>query len=125
MNNAILLLARLLLSHMFILSGLQKITGYAGTAQYMESVGVPGILLPLVIIVELFGGLAVLTGFFTRWACWALATFSVLAALIFHWDFSNQMQTIMLMKNLAIAGGFLVLAMHGPGGISLDAKLRK
>ncbi|HET9679685.1 MAG TPA: DoxX family protein [Gammaproteobacteria bacterium] len=120
-----MLLARILLSHMFILSGLQKITGYAGTAQYMAATGVPDILLPLVIIVEIVGGLAVLIGFFTRWASWALAIFTVLAALLFHWDLANQMQTIMLMKNLAIAGGFLVLAEHGPGSISLDAKFRK
>lgn len=123
MNNAIMLLARIFLSHMFLLSGFQKITGYAGTAQYMESVGVPGMLLPIVIIVEVVGGLAVLTGWFTRWGAWALAAFSILAALIFHWDLANQTQTIMLMKNITIAGGLLVLAEHGPGRISLDAKM--
>lgn len=122
MNNSIVLVARLLLGHIFLLAGLSKITGYAGTQGYMESMGVPGVLLPLVIALEIGGGLAVILGFFTRWAALLLAGFSLVAALIFHRNFSDQMQMIMFMKNFAIAGGFLLLYVQGAGAYSIDAK---
>jgi putative oxidoreductase len=122
MNNAIVLLARLLLAQIFLLAGLSKISGYAATQGYMESMGVPGALLPLVILLEVGGGLALLLGFMTRWAALALAGFCVAAALIFHLKPDDQMQMIMLMKNLAMAGGFLLLYVHGAGAYSLDAR---
>ncbi|HLA32048.1 MAG TPA: DoxX family protein [Pseudomonas sp.] len=122
MNNAIVLVARLLLGHIFLLAGLSKITGYAGTQGYMESMGVPGVLLPLVIALEIGGSLAVILGFFTRWAALLLSGFCLLAALIFHRNFSDQMQMIMFMKNFAIAGGFLLLYVQGAGAYSIDAK---
>ncbi|NQD93241.1 DoxX family protein [Pseudomonas sp. CrR25] len=122
MNHAIVLVARLLLAHIFILAGFSKITGYAGTQGYMESMGVPGALLPLVILLEVGGGLAVLLGFFTRWAALALAAFCVAAALIFHHNFSEQVQMILFMKNFAMAGGFLLLYVQGAGAFSIDAK---
>src|SRR5262245_32891203 len=102
MHSAIVLLARLLLAHIFLLAGLSKITGYAATQGYMESKGVPGALLPLVIIVEVGGGLAVIVGLFTRWAGLALALFCVAAALIFHRNLGDQMQMTIFMKNLAM-----------------------
>jgi putative oxidoreductase len=111
---------RVLLSLMFIFGGYEKIVGYAATQDYMENAGVPGVLLPLVILTELGGGLALLAGWQTRWVALALAGFCVLSGLIFHTDFSQQMQVIQFMKNLAIAGGFLVLAAAGPGAWSLD-----
>lgn len=117
-----LLAGRILLATMFVLAGFQKIGGYAGTQQYMESFGLPGILLPLVIVLEFAGGLAIIAGFMTRWVALALAGFTLVAGLIFHFDFSDQMQSILFMKNLAIAGGFLVLAAHGAGAWSLDAR---
>jgi putative oxidoreductase len=113
-------LGRVLLAIIFIQAGLHKIPGYEGTAAHMDAQGVPGILLPLVILVELGGGLLVLVGFWTRWAALALAGFSVLAALLFHWEPGNQMQMISFMKNITIAGGFLVLAGAGPGAFALD-----
>lgn len=115
------IVARILLAHIFILAGLNKIgAGYAGTQGYMEAMGVPGMLLPLVILVEIGAGLAVLVGWQTRWAALSLAGFSVIAALIFHNNLADQMQMIMFMKNLAIAGGLLLLAEHGAGAFSLD-----
>ena len=121
-QNVALMIGRLLLSIIFILAGIQKITGYGGTVGYMETMGVPGILLPLVILVEVVGGLAILFGFQTRIAALLLGGFSVLAALLCHFQPSDQIQMIMLMKNFAIAGGFLALFVAGPGSFSIDAR---
>jgi putative oxidoreductase len=125
MNNAIVLIARLMLAHMFVLAGVGKITGYAGTQGYMESMGVPGALLPLVILLELGGGLALIIGFLTRWVALALAAFCVASAVIFHMNWSDQMQMIMFMKNVALAGGFLLLYVQGAGAFSVDAQRGK
>lgn len=121
MNAFATLLGRVGLSLIFIISGFGKIAAYAGTQQYMESQGVPGALLPLVILTELGGGLAILSGFFTRWVALALAGFSVISALLFHHNFGDQMQQINFMKNIAMAGGFLVLFANGAGKFSIDA----
>jgi putative oxidoreductase len=118
------LLGRVFLSAIFIMAGYSKIGGYEGTAGYMDSMGVPGGLLPLVILTELGGGLAILLGLFTRPVAVALAGFSVLSGIIFH-NPADAAQQIMFMKNLALGGGFLVLAAHGAGAWSLDAKLKK
>ncbi len=109
------LLARILMSAIFISSGYSKITNYAQTAGYMESHGIPGILLPLVIAVELGCGLAVLFGMLSRWAALALAAFSILAAVVFHPYWSDPAQYVHFMKNVAIAGGLLLLFANGPG----------
>ena len=122
MKDATALVARILLALIFIIAGWGKLgAGYAGTQQYMASMGVSGALLPLVIFAELGGGLGVLFGALTRLAAAGLAAFCILSALFFHTDFANQMQSIMFMKNLAIAGGMLMLAVHGAGAWSLDA----
>lgn len=120
MNNVLTLVGRIGLSAIFILSGLSKLGAYAGTQQYMESAGVPGGLLPLVIALEVGGGLAVLSGTFTRWAAAGLAVFSVASGVLFHADLADQNQFIHLSKNIAIAGGFLMLAAHGAGAFSVD-----
>lgn len=122
MNAYCSLFGRIGLSLIFIMAGWGKITGYAGTQQTMEAMGVPGALLPLVIALELGGGLAILAELFTRWAALAVALFSVASALIFHIDFADPMQAISFWKNLAIAGGFLLLAANGPGSLSVDAR---
>ncbi len=122
MNNALSYLAplgRLLLVIIFIYSGIGKITGYAATQGYMESMGVPGIMLPLVIILEVLGGLAILVGWKARWIALLMAGFSVLSALIFH-PIGDPEQQMHFMKNLAMAGGFLMIAGHGPGALSID-----
>ncbi|NMF96021.1 DoxX family protein [Aromatoleum toluolicum] len=122
MKDATALVARILLAFIFIVAGWGKLgAGYAGTQQYMASMGVSGALLPLVIFAELGGGLGVLFGALTRLAAAGLAAFCILSALLFHTDFANQTQSIMFMKNLAIAGGMLMLAVHGAGAWSLDA----
>jgi putative oxidoreductase len=86
----------------------------------MTMMGVPTGLLPLVIATEIFGGLAVLAGFQTRIAAFLLAGFSILAAVIFHSNFADQMQSILFMKNLAIAGGLLLLVANGSGAYAID-----
>jgi putative oxidoreductase len=120
MNATLSLLGRIGLSLIFLISGWGKIAGYAATQGYMESQGVPGGLLPLVIALELGGGLAILAGFYTRWVALALAGFTIAAALIFHANLGDQMQALMFWKNLAIAGGFLLLAANGAGALSFD-----
>ncbi len=118
------LAGRILLAHIFLLAGLNKITGYSGTQGYMEAMGVPGMLLPLVILLEVGGALALIVGWQTRWAAYALALFSIVSALIFHSNLSDQIQMILFMKNLAMAGGLLVLAANGAGAFSLDQRAK-
>lgn len=116
---------RFFLAIIFFMSGLSKLTQYAGTQGYMEAMGVPGALLPLVIATEAIGGLAIILGWKTKYAAVALAGFSVLSALFFHADFSNQAEMNNFMKNLAIAGGFLMLFAQGPGAYALDNRSNK
>jgi putative oxidoreductase len=116
---------RLLIALMFFMSGLNKIFAYEGTQSYMEAMGVPGALLPLVILTEVLLGLAVIVGFKTRLAAFGLAGFSIVSAILFHANFSDQMQMVMFMKNVAISGGFLFLIAHGAGAWSLDNRLAK
>lgn len=118
-------IARILLALMFVTSGFGKISAYAGTQQYMEMMGVPGALLPLVIVLEILGGLAVMVGWHTRVAAFLLAGFSLLSAVLFHANFGDQMQMIMFMENLSIAGGFLVIVALGGGAYSLDNRSAK
>jgi putative oxidoreductase len=88
----------------------------------MESAGVPGVLLPVVILVEIGGAVLLIFGWQTRWAALALAGFTALAAIFFHADFGDQMQMIQWMKNWTIVGGMLVVFAVGPGPFSLDAR---
>ena len=119
------LAARILLSAMFFMAGLSKIGAYAATQGYMESQGVPGFLLPLVIGVEVIAPVLLVVGWQTRYAAIALAGFTAAAALMFHLNFADQIESIMFMKNIAITGGLLLLATHGAGELSLDSKLAK
>ena len=125
MNATASLLGRLGLSLIFILSGWGKLAAYAGTQQYMDAAGVPGALLPLVIALELGGGLAILAGVATRWFALAIAAFSLVAAALFHADLADPMQAILFWKNVAIAGGFLLLAANGAGAFSVDGLLAR
>ena len=120
-NAGTQLLGRVLMSAIFIMAGINKISAYSGTQGYMESAGVPGALLPLVILLEIGGGLAVLLGWNTRIAAFLLAGFTVLSAVIFHANFGDQTQTILFMKNLAMAGGLLFLVAGGVSAWSIDA----
>jgi putative oxidoreductase len=111
------LLARAMLAYIFVVEGVGKIRGYAGVADYMQAHGLDGRLLPVVILTELGGGLMVLFGLKTRWAAIALFGFCLLTAAFFH---MAPDQAIELQKNIAMAGGFLALALLGPGLWSLD-----
>lgn len=124
MKDSALLLGRILIAAIFITSGYSKITGYAGMAQYIASLGVPGALLPLIILWELGGGLAILLGFFTRPVALTLAVYCVLTAVLVHYHPQDQMQMINFMKNLTMTGGFIYVAVTGAGAFSLDRKLK-
>jgi putative oxidoreductase len=113
-------IGRTLLALMFLLAGLQKIGGYAATQGFMESMGVPGALLPLVIALEVLGGLALILGWQSRFTAFLLAGFTILASLVFHADFSDQTQMLFLLKNLSVAGGLLMVVALGAGPYSLD-----
>lgn len=120
MQNLLLLVGRILLAAIFVWAGYGKIGAYEGTQAYMAAQGVPGMMLPLVILLELGGGIAIVLGLFTRLTAFALALFCIASAFLFHSNLADQVQGIMFLKNLAIAGGFLTLAAQGPGDISLD-----
>ncbi len=119
------LAARILLPVLFIVAGWGKITGYAGTQHYMEAMGVPGFFLPFTILLEFGGGLAILFGFLTRFTAIATAAFTVITALVFHTNFSVDGNSINFMKNLSIAGGYLLLFIIGPGAYSIDRIMKK
>ena len=116
---------RVLLATIFLLSGLGKLGAYGATAAYMSSAGVPGVLLPLVIATEILGALAIIVGWKTRIAAFLLAGFSLLAALIFHNNLGDQVEMIMFLKNVSIAGGFLLLVANGAGPLSVDRYLAR
>ena len=111
---------RILLALMFVLAGLNKISGYSGMQGYMDSMGVPGALLPLVIALEVVGGLVLMLGWHTRLTAFLLAGFTILATLIFHSNLGDQTQMLFFMKNLSIAGGLLLVVSHGAGPYSID-----
>jgi putative oxidoreductase len=122
-SNASDLTGRILIATLFLMAGIGKLgSGYNSTQAYMEAMGVPGALLPLVIALEIGGAILIIAGFWTRTTALALAAFTILSAVLFHWDFSDQMQQVMLLKNVAIAGGFLLLASTGAGRWSVDRR---
>jgi len=117
-------IGRVLLALMFLVAGLNKISGYAGMQGYMESMGVPGVLLPLVIALEIVGGLALMLGWHTRLTAFLLAGFTLLATAIFHSNLGDQTQMLFFMKNLSITGGLLLVVSHGAGPYSIDNRGR-
>lgn len=114
------LIGRLIIGGFFLLAGVGKIGDVAGTAGYMQSVGLPGFLVWPAIIFEIALGLAMIVGFKVRWAALAGAAFCVVTAVLFHNNFADQMQMIMFLKNLSIAGGFLMYFAHGAGAVAID-----
>ena len=116
------LTGRVFISGVFLLSGFNKIGNYDGTMGWMESFGLPGFLLIPAIILEILAPILIIIGYQTRIAAGALSLFCLATAIIFHTDFSDQMQFIAFMKNLALAGGFLFLVVNGPKGYCLDKK---
>jgi len=119
--DPIVFIGRALMSVIFLLDGYGKIFEYRDVAAYMQDYGVSRLLLPLAILTELGGGLSILFGLKTRWAAIALAGYAMLTAALFHYSFADADQAIHFQKNLAMAGGFVILAVFGPGGWSVDA----
>ena len=124
LEPAAALLGRLLLSALFLHEAWAKLTGYTGALAYMQAFGVPGALLPLAIAFELGASLMILAGFQTRIAGLMLAAFCVATAVLFHTKFSVRNELLHFEKDLAIAGGFLLLAAFGGGAWSIDAWMK-
>jgi len=129
LQNPLALIGRILLALMFVPAGFGKIAGFTGTVGYATAMGLPlptvGVAIALVI--ELFGGLALLIGFRTRYAALALAVFTLVASFFFHayWAVpaeQQMVQQLMFFKNIAITGGLLAFAAFGAGAFSLDAR---
>ena len=114
--------ARALLSAIFIIEGISKVSAIGPTQGYMEAFHLPGILIYPTIAFEILAGLALLVGWQTRIAASLLAGFCIVSAVIFHTNFADQIQMIMFLKNLAMTGGFLLLVQTGASGISVDAR---
>jgi putative oxidoreductase len=125
LRDAGLLAGRLLLVFIFLHEGMSILGNYAGAAAYMQKSGVPALLLPAVIALQLGAGALIAAGVLTRVAALSFAAFCVLTAILFHWQLADRNQVLHLQKDLAIAGGFLVLACCGPGDWSLGRYLAR
>ncbi|MGP6086199.1 DoxX family protein [Antarctobacter jejuensis] len=119
-SNFGLLIARLLLGALFVMAGIGKLGDVQGFAGYMASGGIPAGLAWPVILFEIVGGIALIVGFQTRIAALALGIFSLVSGVMYHYVPSDQMQMTMFLKNLALTGGYLALAIAGAGAWSLD-----
>ncbi len=126
-KNVAALVGRVLLALMFVWAGYGKITGYDGTAGFMASMGMPlvGVMLPLTILVELGGGIALIVGWKARWAALLLAAFTLLASVVFHkfWTMTGDAamnNMLFFYKNVAVIGGLLMVWAFGPGRLSVD-----
>ena len=117
------ILGRIFLSTIFLIEGINKILNYENTIEYMENFSVPEYLAIPAIIVEILFPLLLVVGYQTKISALILAMFTLATALIFHTDFSNQMQLISFLKNFAIAGGFLIIFVRGAGKYSIDQRL--
>jgi putative oxidoreductase len=124
MTSMVLLVGRLLLPAVFLHEGIAKLGNYAGSVAFARAFGVPEKLLPVAIAVELGGGLCIALGIFTRSAALALAGFCLVTAFVFHTKFTEINQLLHFQKNLAIAGGLLVLVVAGPGTLGIGWRLR-
>ena len=125
MTNILDLVGRVFISLVFLLSGINKIVNYEGSIGWMESFGMPGIFLIPAIILEIVAPILIIIGFKVKIAAALLSVFCIATALIFHTDFSNQMQFVSFMKNIALAGGFLFLVINDTKDFSLERKLSK
>ena len=121
--HVIEVLGRIFLSTIFLIEGINKIFNYENTIEYMENFSVPEYLAIPAIIVEILFPLLLVVGYQTKISALVLAMFTLATALIFHTDFTNQMQLTSFLKNFAIAGGFLIIFVNGAGKYSIDHKL--
>ena len=122
MTNILDLVARILISALFLLNGVFKISNYDGTVDWMEGFGIPGILIIPAIILEIVGPILIILGYKAKIAAGFLGLFCIATAFIFHNDFSDQMQLGSFLKNIALAGGFLFILINGTKDFSLDKK---
>ena len=122
MKNILDIVARILISTLFLLNGVFKISNYDGTVGWMESFGIPGILIIPAIILEIVGPILIILGYKAKIAAGLLSLFCIATAIIFHNDFSDQMQLGSFLKNIALAGGFLFIFINGTKDFSLDKK---
>ena len=125
MTNILDLTGRVFISLVFLLSGINKIGNYEGSVGWMETFGMPGIFLIPAIILEIVAPILIIIGYKVKIAAALLSVFCIATALIFHTDFSNQMQFVSFMKNIALSGGFLFLVINGAKDFSLERKLSK
>ena len=125
MTNILDLVGRIFISLVFLLSGINKIGNYEGTISWMESLGIPGIFLIPAIILEIGAPILIIIGYKVKISATLLSLFCIATAIIFHTDFSNQMQFVSFMKNIALAGGFLFLVINETKEFSLERKLSK
>ena len=123
--NILDLVGRIFISSIFLLSGINKIQNYEGSHSWMESLGVPGILLIPAIVLEVLAPILIMVGYRVKISAALLSLFCIATAIIFHTDFSNQMQFISFFKNIGLAGGFLFLVIYGTKDFSLDKKLNR
>ena len=122
MINIFDFIGRVFISLLFLLNGCFKILNYNGTIDWMESYGVPGFFLIPSIILEIVAPLLIIIGYKTKIAAIFLVAFCIATAFIFHADFSNQVQINSFLKNIALAGGFIFIAVSGPKKFSLENK---
>lgn len=122
MKDIIDFISRVFVSMLFLLNGYFKIINFDGTIEWMDSYEVPGILLTPAIILEIAAPVLIILGYKTKIAASCLAGFCITTALVFHLDFSNQIQITSFLKNIALAGGFLIIAINGAKKFSLDYK---
>ena len=111
---------RLLLSALFLIEGLGKISIQEDVIMYMEDYGVPGILFLPALVLEILFPLLLIVGYKTKWTASIMALFTFTVAIIFHTDFNEGMQMVFFLKDMAIAGGFMIIVAYGPSKISLD-----
>ena len=121
--NIIEILGRIFLATIFLINGVGKIFHYESTIQYMENFDVPGNLIIPAIIVEILFPILLIIGYQTKFSALILSLFTLTLAVIFHTNFADQMQLISFLKNIAIAGGFLIIFVRGAGKYSIDNKL--
>ena len=111
---------RLLLSTLFLVEGIGKISIQEEVIMFMEDYGVPEILFVPATVLEILFPLLLIIGYKTKWAASIMALFTFTVAIIFHTDFNEGMQMIFFLKDIAIAGGFMIIVAYGPSKISLD-----
>ena len=117
-------IGRILLSALFLIEGIGKISMQEDVIMYMEDYGVPEILFIPAIILEILFPLLLIIGYKTKLSALIMALFTLTVAIIFHTNFSEGMQMIFFLKDIAIAGGFMIIIVYGPGKISLDHYFR-